>query len=78
MKWLEETLGMELSNGAQWALLFLVLAVTLAILFWTFRMIFGYGGGVFTGQDIVSFALVVVGAELSGLLPRLIKRGTPK
>ncbi len=45
MKWLEETLGMELSTGAQWALLFLVLAVTLAILFWTFRMIFGYGGG---------------------------------
>ena len=40
--------------------------------------VFGYGGGVFTGQDIVSFALVVVGAELSGLLPRLIKRGTPK
>jgi hypothetical protein len=31
----------------------------------------GYGGGVFTGQDVVSFALVVVGAELSGLLPRL-------
>jgi hypothetical protein len=33
--------------------------------------VFGYGGGVFAGQDIVSFALVVVGAELSGLLPRL-------
>jgi peptidoglycan/LPS O-acetylase OafA/YrhL len=32
---------------------------------------FGYGGGVFKGQDIVSFALVVLGAELSGLLPRL-------
>ena len=44
MTWLEEMLGMELSTGAQWALLFLVLAVALAILFWVFRMIFGYGG----------------------------------
>ncbi len=44
MTWLEETLGMELSTGAQWALLFLILAVALAILFWVFRMIFGYGG----------------------------------
>ena len=33
--------------------------------------VFGYGGGVFPGQDFVAFALVVVGAELSGLLPRL-------
>jgi peptidoglycan/LPS O-acetylase OafA/YrhL len=33
--------------------------------------VFGYGGGMFAGQGIVSFALVVVGAELSGLLPRL-------
>ena len=33
--------------------------------------VFGYGGGVFAGQDVVSFALVLVGAELSGLLPRL-------
>ena len=33
--------------------------------------VFGYGGGVFAGQDIASFALVVVGAGLSGLLPNL-------
>ncbi len=33
--------------------------------------VFGYGGGLFAGQGIVSFGLVVVGAELSGLLPRL-------
>ncbi len=33
--------------------------------------VFGYGGGVFAGQDIASFALVVVGAGLSGLLPSL-------
>jgi hypothetical protein len=38
---------------------------------------FGYGGGVFTGQDIVSFALVVIGAELSGLLPRLRREVAP-
>jgi hypothetical protein len=37
--------------------------------------VFGYGGGIFTGQDIVSFALVVAGAELSGLLPRLRRVG---
>jgi len=33
--------------------------------------VFGYGGGVFAGQGIVSFGLVVVGAGLSGLLPQL-------
>jgi len=33
--------------------------------------VFGYGGGLFAGQDIASFALVVVGAGLSGLLPQL-------
>jgi peptidoglycan/LPS O-acetylase OafA/YrhL len=33
--------------------------------------VFGYGGGVFAGQDIASFALVVVGAGISGLLPNL-------
>ncbi len=33
--------------------------------------VFGYGGGLFTGQDVASFALVVAGAGLSGLLPRL-------
>ena len=33
--------------------------------------VFGYGGGIFAGQGIVSFGLVVVGAGLSGLLPRL-------
>jgi peptidoglycan/LPS O-acetylase OafA/YrhL len=33
--------------------------------------VFGYGGGVFAGQDIAAFALVVVGAGLSGLLPQL-------
>jgi peptidoglycan/LPS O-acetylase OafA/YrhL len=33
--------------------------------------VFGYGGGVFAGQDIASFALVVVGAGLSGLLPQV-------
>ncbi len=33
--------------------------------------VFGYGGGVFAGQGIVSFGLVVVGAGLSGLLPWL-------
>jgi hypothetical protein len=33
--------------------------------------VFGYGGGLFAGQDVASFALVVVGAGLSGLLPRL-------
>ena len=33
--------------------------------------VFGYGGGVFAGQDIAAFALVVVGAALSGLLPQL-------
>ena len=33
--------------------------------------VFGYGGGIFAGQDIASFALVVLGAGLSGLLPQL-------
>ena len=33
--------------------------------------VFGYGGGLFAGQGVASFALVVVGAGLSGLLPRL-------
>jgi peptidoglycan/LPS O-acetylase OafA/YrhL len=33
--------------------------------------VFGYGGGLFAGQDIASFSLVVVGAGLSGLLPQL-------
>jgi len=32
--------------------------------------VFGYGGGVIPGQDVASFVLVVVGAGLSGLLPR--------
>ena len=36
--------------------------------------VFGYGGGVIAGQDLLSFGLVVVGAGLSGLLPRLRKR----
>jgi hypothetical protein len=36
--------------------------------------VFGYGGGVFAYQGIASFALVVAGAELSGLLPRLRRR----
>ena len=33
--------------------------------------VFGYGGGLFAGQDIASFGLVVAGAGLSGLLPQL-------
>lgn len=31
---------------------------------------FGYGGGLFPRQDVASFALVIVGAGFSGLLPR--------
>jgi len=32
--------------------------------------LYGYGAGVFPRQDAVSFALVVIGAGISGLLPR--------
>ncbi len=31
--------------------------------------LFGYGGGPFPRLDLVSFALVAVGAGISGLLP---------
>ncbi len=35
---------------------------------------YGYGGGLFPRLDLVSFALVVVGSGISGLLPRFVGR----
>jgi hypothetical protein len=38
---------------------------------------YGYGGGPMPRLDLVSFLFVVVGAGVSGLLPRLRRSSTP-